>query len=52
MFTANFVYNEPGVGSIDVDADTIWENDAIVKLIEEKYPEYVDIEITGVEQID
>jgi len=52
MFLANFVYNEPGVGDITVDDATPWDHEDIIKLIEEKFPSYVDIEITSVEELD
>jgi hypothetical protein len=49
MITANFAYNEPGLGTIDIDGDPM-SDDEMIKLIEEKYPEYVDIEILSTEE--
>lgn len=41
-----FVYNEPGTGSIDIDGPGLTEEEA-VREIEEKFPTYIDIEIIG-----
>ena len=47
MYTVNFAYNEPGIGSVDIDGEDTMTQDDVVKLIEEKYPSYVDIEVIG-----
>lgn len=52
MFLANFVYNEPGMGDFTIDTEVQPDNEDIVQMIEEKYPYYVDIEITSVEELD
>lgn len=47
----DFVYNEPRFGSIDIEGPEMIEEDAI-REIEQKYPLAIDIEITGMEDID
>jgi hypothetical protein len=46
-----FAYNEPRLGSIEIEGPDISEED-ILRMIEEEYPEAIDIEIIGFEEIN
>jgi len=53
MFTAKFAYNEPGIGEIDIEGPrNIYTEEDLIKLIEEKYPAFVDIEIIETQSYD
>ena len=46
-----FFYKEPRVGSIEIEGPYITEEDVLL-LIEEQYPEAVDVEIGTFEEIN
>lgn len=51
MQKINFEYNEPRFGVIEVEGPDLGEED-ILKLIEQEYPEAIDVEIIGREEIN
>jgi hypothetical protein len=51
-----FAYNEPRLGDIEIEDDdnpsTQWTEEDIIRVIEENYPEAIDIELLEFEQLN
>lgn len=51
MQKIKFAYNEPRIGDIDIEGPDMTEED-ILRIIEDSYPEAIDVEIIETEQLN
>jgi hypothetical protein len=47
-----FAYNEPRLGDIEVDGPEDVSEEEILRMIEDQYPEAIDVEILEFEELD
>jgi hypothetical protein len=47
-----FAYNEPRLGDIEVDGPEGISEEAVLRMIEEQYPEAIDVEILEFEELN